>query len=535
MEEKPDVSRGTGEADRAGSEGSAPSAFSAGTPGGELRRDRRRLREAARAEAEVDPSVDGGPASDFREASGPSGDTPRPETGGFSAFEALGFDRETFGAAAASAPASVTPESGLPAASITPPQSFGVAPPVYGTPGVSVHDEVAGLPVGDVEPSPPPLLEPPRPDPSPATQAFSTSSLQTSGLLASDAGVAGADAASPFAPPASPDTPPTRAFDAAQPAEPWVPEPLASEPLAPESRAAEPLTPEPLTPEPASPEPSPLSTSSPWSTDEGDSDAAATTAFATQFPASASSAASPAADRSAPPAPHVGGAAPGSRPEGGHPVLGPLAPRVREVPGDLRIIDIAAIVLAFLLPPVGFVVALVAMARGRDFRGWPSPLARAATWVAVVMTFVMAVAGAFLWFELEEQREAQAAADAAAAAHAAVVAESEEFCATLAATPTIFGTGDPDYGWPQLEDPAGYVPAISAYAATWQGLVPVAPSGIAEQVTSFSARVDGIVAVANSLPSPNRAGDLLDLHSQADIATIDGFVAEYCSPEISGE
>src|SRR5690606_17773360 len=114
---------------------------------------------------------------------------------------------------------------------------------------------------------------------------------------------------------------------------------------------------------------------------------------------------------------------PGPGAPAGHPVLGPLAPRLVEVPREVKILDVAAIVLAFVIPPVGFVVGLVALHRGRSLRGWASGVARAAVWVSVVMAVVFAAVGTWLWFEHQERVEAQRTADAAAAAQAAVVAE----------------------------------------------------------------------------------------------------------------
>jgi hypothetical protein len=215
-------------------------------------------------------------------------------------------------------------------------------------------------------------------------------------------------------------------------------------------------------------------------------------------------------------------------PASGHSVLGPLRPTVREVSAELAHLDRAAIIAAVIVPPVGLVLAIVASTRGRLYRGWPSNLARAAIALSVVMMLVFALAGAYLWAQRQKVADEQDAAAAVAAAHEAVVAESVPFCSTLAASPAVFGAADPDYGWPQREDPAGYLPAIESYGALWQALVPLAPAGIAPQVQTFSERVTGIVSVASSLQSTNRAGDLLGLHQSDDIVAIANHVAEYC-------
>lgn len=217
-------------------------------------------------------------------------------------------------------------------------------------------------------------------------------------------------------------------------------------------------------------------------------------------------------------------------PSGGayHPTLGPLQPRVVEPPAEIRSLDIAAIVAAVVLPPIGLVLAIVAIVRGNRYRGWASNLARAAVVVSIVMSLVFAAAGGYFMVEQAKQAQAQAELDAIAAARASVVAESAEFCAAVAANPTIFASEDPDFGWPALDDPSGYLPAIRNYSALWQSFVPLAPSGIAPQVESFSTRITGVVDVAASLQANNRAGDLLGVHSNSDISTIAAYVVEYC-------
>ncbi|QEE61625.1 hypothetical protein FVA74_08580 [Salinibacterium sp. dk2585] len=198
------------------------------------------------------------------------------------------------------------------------------------------------------------------------------------------------------------------------------------------------------------------------------------------------------------------------------------------------LLDRVALAAAILLPPVGFVLGLVASARGRAYRGWTSAMARASLWIAVGMTFVFIVAGVLLWSEHRKQLDAEESAQAAAAAHAALVEESAAFCGALTGSP-VLATDAADFGWPAADDTAGYVPGISAYAATWQGLVPLAPAIIAEQVTSASAQIDQIVARAASFPDTNRAGDLLDLQAVPEIASVQAHVAEYCAPGDTGE
>lgn len=214
---------------------------------------------------------------------------------------------------------------------------------------------------------------------------------------------------------------------------------------------------------------------------------------------------------------------------GAHPVLGVLSPAVPEAPRELQILDGAALAAAVVVPPVGFVLGLVALRRGRETRGWASKLARAAVAVSVVMTVVFGIGAGLLWADGQRRAAADQEAAAAAAAHDAIVAESAEFCAALATSPQVYGSGDTEFGWPAYSgDDDAYFAEVGGYGALWQSLAPIAPAAISEQVAAVSARVDGIVSVASSLPDVNRAGNVLDLTSKDDISTVGTFVADYC-------
>lgn len=214
----------------------------------------------------------------------------------------------------------------------------------------------------------------------------------------------------------------------------------------------------------------------------------------------------------------------------GHPRLGPLAPAPLKPHPGLARLDVAAIVAAVILPPVGLVTAIVALIRGKQVRGWASDLARAAVSVSVVMTLVFAGVGAYVWITETENAEQLAVVKAEQRAHDRVAAASAPFCEVLAANPTIYSTADPDYGWPALDAPAGYNTAIAEYAAVWAQLATVAPEGIAAETAAISERVAGIVNIANALGAENRAGDLLTFHAADDLATVESWYVEYCNP-----
>ena len=220
----------------------------------------------------------------------------------------------------------------------------------------------------------------------------------------------------------------------------------------------------------------------------------------------------------------------------GHPRLGPLAPVPPQSRPGLRALDIAAFAAAFVLPPVGLITAVVAILRGKKVRGWASDLARAAISVSLVMTVVFAGVGASIWVTETEKAEQLAAVKAEQRAHDRVEAASAPFCEVLAANPTLYSTADPDYGWPAIDAEGGYNAAIAAYSAVWAHVAEVAPAGIAEETTAISARVAGVVSIANALGASNRAGDLLGLHEKDDLATVESWYVEYCNaPEIPAE
>lgn len=212
----------------------------------------------------------------------------------------------------------------------------------------------------------------------------------------------------------------------------------------------------------------------------------------------------------------------------GHPKLGPLAPEPPQKHSTLAALDIAALATAVILPPIGLITAIVALIRGRQVRGWASDLARAAVSVSLIMTLVFAAVGGYIWIQETDRMEQLAVVKAEQRAHDRVAATSAQFCETLAANPTIYSTADPDYGWPAVDAPGGYNAAIANYSAVWAQLAAVAPAGIAEETAAISGRVAGIVNIANALGSQNRAGDLLSLHSQTDLATVESWYVEYC-------
>lgn len=212
------------------------------------------------------------------------------------------------------------------------------------------------------------------------------------------------------------------------------------------------------------------------------------------------------------------------------PRLGPVTPTPLQQYANLRGLDIAALAAAIVLPPVGLVLGIIAIIKGKQIRGWASDLARAAISVSLVMTIVFVAVGGYLWFTETEKAEQLAQVKADQRARALIVKASAPFCEVLAANPSIFGADDPDFGWPALDAPEGYLPAIATYSSVWTQLSEVAPAGILDDVTAISQRVAGVVQIASALGNSNRAGDLLGLHEKSDVAGVEAWYFEYCTP-----
>ena len=226
---------------------------------------------------------------------------------------------------------------------------------------------------------------------------------------------------------------------------------------------------------------------------------------------------------------HSGPSHPGpSHPGTSHPRLGPLAPEPLDSHPALARLDLAALVTAILLPPVGLILGVIASVRGKAIRGWSSDLARTAIVVSIVMTVAVTAVGGYAGISAVEKAQELAQLKAAERAHASLVATSKPFCGMLAENPTIYGTEDPDYGWPQLDAPEGYLAAIANYSALWAQIAEIAPEGIAAESAAISERVAGVVGIATALGSNNRAGDLLGFHEKEDLATVEAWFVDYC-------
>ena len=211
-----------------------------------------------------------------------------------------------------------------------------------------------------------------------------------------------------------------------------------------------------------------------------------------------------------------------------HPRLGPLAPEPLDSHPALARLDLAALVTAILLPPIGLILGIIASIRGKAIRGWSSDLARTAIVVSIVMTVAVTAVGGYAGISAVEKAQELAQLKAAERAHASLVATSKPFCGMLAENPTIYGTEAPDYGWPQLDAPEGYLAAIANYSALWAQIAEIAPEGIAAESAAISERVAGVVGIATALGSNNRAGDLLGFHEKEDLATVEAWFVDYC-------
>lgn len=185
-------------------------------------------------------------------------------------------------------------------------------------------------------------------------------------------------------------------------------------------------------------------------------------------------------------------------------------------------LDWAALVLAILLPPIGLITAIVALAVGFRNRGFGSTVAKAAIPIAVVLSLVAGAGGAVL---------AKTAADNAA--HASVVASSAQWCSQVKAGPG--GYTSATFGWPS---PADNVPdsikAMQAYVDRWTALQKIAPTGGSPAGAAKTGSGE-LVAEAKSIVSQDTSTQIVDdatnVSSMEDSATNSGipqWIANYC-------
>jgi hypothetical protein len=195
--------------------------------------------------------------------------------------------------------------------------------------------------------------------------------------------------------------------------------------------------------------------------------------------------------------------------------LGSLRPRQRARTTGL---GWAALVFAFLVPPLGFVLSLVARAFSlRRFRRTTSVISLALT-LSIVFTLLAGAGGVVaLVFAQAAEKEKQ------------ITADSQPFCTSLATTPGVLD--QPAYGWPTDVKPlADSLVDMNAYATRWKALAAIAPDGIHKVVKSV---VDAATTIINNVTvsqTIDRDANLASMVSVTSATTsIPEWVAKYCT------
>lgn len=191
-----------------------------------------------------------------------------------------------------------------------------------------------------------------------------------------------------------------------------------------------------------------------------------------------------------------------------------------EEPPDLDRTTLAeriALVLAFILPPVGLVASIVAAVQSSRVRGWVHGFVRTALVISIVTTVIAGFAGAYLFKVLEDGRK-----------HDAIAAASAQFCATIAADPTMIAP--PSFGFPA---PAGSIPdtvtAIQAFVDKWDALAKVSPSGIRNDVTRVADSARDILDTVTKSHLVDDEQNQAVMSSVAESTNVVGWSDEYCS------
>lgn len=214
------------------------------------------------------------------------------------------------------------------------------------------------------------------------------------------------------------------------------------------------------------------------------------------------------AEADAPPGVRPAGEGGGSGPT---PILRPRNRRKRSVP-----LDWMALVLAFLVPPVGLVTGIAALIAGSRREGWASPVAAAATSIALVLS--LACTAAFVVFA-DLARDEQA--------HAGIVESSRDLCAALAASPGVLESDT--FGWPAPQSTvAESLAAMIEYEAFWLGVVDVAPEGVRAEATRITTAVRSIIDEVELARIMNPASDRELMRALAGDSRIPAWVEQYC-------
>jgi len=176
----------------------------------------------------------------------------------------------------------------------------------------------------------------------------------------------------------------------------------------------------------------------------------------------------------------------------------------------------ASLVLAFFAPPLGLVLSIVARVIARHRHGWRTWPVTLATGVSIALT-VLLIVGGFVAGILGTQT---AGVDA-------IVADSAEFCDSLATTPGVLDTAG--FGWPtESSSVKKSIAAMTGFRDRWSALAEIAPAGIAGDVQAIATLASNQVDSATVSQSIDPQASL-DLVSATTNATgIRAYTTKYC-------
>jgi hypothetical protein len=177
----------------------------------------------------------------------------------------------------------------------------------------------------------------------------------------------------------------------------------------------------------------------------------------------------------------------------------------------------SAFAFAIVVPPLGFVLSLIARALSlRKYRRTTRVLNAALT-LSIVLSVVLAAGGAVAY------AFAQANAD-----QAKLVAAARPFCVSLNKTPGVLDK--PAYGWPtEVKALPDTVVDMMAFETRWEKLAKIAPEPIKLEVTSIGAAAKTIVGEVQSSDTINRQSNLARMNTVTSGTTIPAYVAKFCT------
>ena len=188
-------------------------------------------------------------------------------------------------------------------------------------------------------------------------------------------------------------------------------------------------------------------------------------------------------------------------------------PRVKP---KTSVLEWIALVLAFIAPPLGLVVSIVARIITRYRHHWTTTVAKASTVISIVLTLVLA-AGSVVFAVLAEE---QAAEDR-------VFASAQPLCQALAATPGVLDA--PAYGWPiEVASLPQTLDAMRAYQTRWVELTALAPDAAKANLTAIADQAAILVTAVESTQAIDRQGNLSTMTAVTGASGLPAWVVTYC-------